>query len=456
MTKSKRNQRKRELTTRACHPDAAGIDIGAEELMVAVSAERAEDPVRAFSSFTGDLHALRDWLLECRIRTVAIESTGNYWVAIYQILEDAGLEVFLVQARHVKGVPGRKSDVCDAAWLQQLHCAGLLRKSFRPSKEIVPLRYLMRHRRTLIASGSSELQLMQKTLTEMNLHLHHVLSDLDGKSGQAIVEAILAGQRDPHRLAELCDRRCKTPRAQVEAAMEGDYREEYLFVLKQCYARWQAGRVALGELDAEITRSLETIGGVTEEPLPPAPSSQRRARKNTPAAPLVEESFRIYGVDLGEAPGVSAITMGVLISELGTGAQILEAFPSVARFCSWLGLCPDNRISGGRVLKAKTRAVANRVADALRMAAQSAAHSHCAIGDHARRMKARLGKAEGVTATAHKLARILYAMIATRTPYRADEARRLPAKAKANRVRNIKKQAAALGFKLTPLQKVPC
>ncbi len=344
MTKSKRNQRNRELTTRACHPDAAGIDIGAEELMEAVPADRAEDPVRAFSGFTGDLHALRDWLLECRVRTVAIESTGNYWVAIYQILEDAGLEVFLVQARHVKGVPGRKSDVCDAAWLKATPLCGA-------AAQVVPA---LEGDRAAALPDAPPPQPHRKRLERAAAHAE----DAHGDEPASPPRPQRPGRQEragdprshPRRAA-----RPPPPGGALRLPLQdparpgggGDgrrlYREECLFVLRQCYARWQAGRVALGELDAEITRSLETIGGVTEEPLPPAPSSQRRARKNTPAAPLVEESFPIYGVDLGAAPGVSAITMGVLISELGTGAQILEAFPSAARFCSWVPRQPDQR-----------------------------------------------------------------------------------------------------------------
>ena len=237
------------------HPDAAGIDVGAEELVAAVPPGRGEGPqVRTFSAFTAGLHALRDWLQACGIKTVAMESTGNYWLCACAILEEAGLEVCLVNARHVKGVPGKKTDVCDAAWLQQLHAAGLLRGSFRPQKEILPLRYLLRHRGDLVAQSGQQVQLMQKVLTEMNLHIHHVFSDVDGVSAQAIITAILGGERDAARLAALRDRRCRAPLDQIKAALVGDYRGEYLFVLQQCQTRWQQLQETIAQCDQEIAR----------------------------------------------------------------------------------------------------------------------------------------------------------------------------------------------------------
>lgn len=265
------------------HPDAAGIDIAAEELVAAVPPERCAACVRTFSSFTSGVLALRDWLLECGIRTVAIESTGNYWIATYSTLEDAGIEVYLVNARHVKGVPGKKTDVEDAQWLQQLHAAGLLKKSFRPSKEIVPLRYLMRHRGELIAEGARHLQHMQKVCNEMNLHIHHVFSDIDGVSAQRIISAILAGERDPAVLAAMRDTRCRTPLAKVKEALCGDYRAEYLFVLRQCQRRWEQVGEALAECDAQIAQLAAAVAGDAEGPAPPAPRLQRRAHKNSPA-----------------------------------------------------------------------------------------------------------------------------------------------------------------------------
>lgn len=332
------------------HPDAAGIDVGAEELVVAVPLGRGDSPhVRTFSAFTAGLHALRDWLLACQIKTVALESTGNYWLCATALLEDAGIEVCLVNARHVKGVPGKKTDVCDAAWLQQLHAAGLLRGSFRPQKEILPLRYLLRHRGDLVAQAGQQVQLMQKVLTEMNLHIHHVFSDVDGVSAQAIITAILAGERDAAKLAALRDHRCRAPRDKILAALEGDYRAEYLFVLQQCQTRWQQLGAAIAECDLEIAVRTAAISGVTDAPLPKAPAVQRRVQKNMPAdLPVYAEAHRLLGVDLSGVPGVSGGVLCTLLSELGTATHIRQKFRSAEAFASWLGLCPDNRISGGK------------------------------------------------------------------------------------------------------------
>ena len=288
------------------HPHAAGIDVGAKELVAAIAPGSLAGPqVRTFSAFTEGLLALRDWLLAAGTKTVAMESTGNYWLCVCALLEDAGIEVCLVNARHVKGVPGKKTDVCDALWLQQLHAAGLLRGSFRPRKEILPLRYLMRHRQDLIAQAGQQVQLMQKVLTEMNLHIHHVFSDVDGVSAQAIISAILAGERDADKLAKLRDRRCRSSLDKVKAALVGDYREEYLFVLRQCQQRWQQLCTALLECDRELAVRTAALTGVTNAPLPDAPATQRRVQKNMPLClPIYAEAHRLLGVDLSAVPGI--------------------------------------------------------------------------------------------------------------------------------------------------------
>jgi len=438
------------------HPDAAGIDIGAQELVAAVPAGRsAGGTVRSFSSFTSGVHALRDWLLECGIKTVAMESTGNYWITAYAVIEDAGIEVCLVNARHVKGVPGRKTDVQDAQWLQQLHAAGLLRKSFRPDKTIVPLRYLMRHRSEMVAEGTRQLHLIQKVLTEMNLHIQHVFSDIDGLSAQNIITAILAGERDPAKLAALRDHRCRSSQSKIIEALQGDYRAEYLFVLAQCQQRRQQISQSLLACDAQI--AVITAGITSEvcgEGAMPAPArkAQHHLQKNSLNLPIFAEGWRFYGVDLSTVPGVGSGLVGTFMSELGTGAQIQRAFLSANSFASWLGLCPDNRISGGKTLKAKTRKVVSRVATALRLCAHGLNNAQNKLGEYSRRMKARLGKAEGITATAHKLARILYAVITTRKVYDETQAFQQSVASKNRHLRNLQKQAAKLGFTLLPAQ----
>ncbi len=435
------------------HPDAAGIDVGAEELVVAVPADRGAGPVvRTFQSFTTDIQALVDWLKGCRIRTVAMESTGNYWVPAFEALEEAGVEVFLVNARHVKGVPGRKTDVCDAQWLQQLHAAGLLRKSFRPPLEVAALRYVMRHRLEWVQSAAHQLQHQQKVLTEMNLKLHHVFSDLDGQSALSIIEAILKGERDPAQLAELRDPRCRTPRATIEKALVGRYRPELLFVLRQSHEAWKQARQRIEEADQEIARLCARIGGPSPGPLPPARRPhQRRAHKNSVDMPIYEEAYRFFGVDLSQVDGVGSSLMLALMSEVGTREQLKKSFRSAEAFASWLGLCPDNRISGGRILKAKTRGVQSRLAAALRLGAHGLGHSKTKLGEFCRRMKGRLGKAEGITATAHKLARILYGVIVNQKPYCETEAFRLTTSSQKNRLKRLHNEAAAIGMQLVPI-----
>jgi transposase len=457
MSKRKRQSRKRAraveagqpVLNHATHLDAAGIDIGSTELVAALPPDRDAQPVRTFSAFTSGVHALRDWLLEHGIKTVAIESTGNYWITVYDVLAEAGIDVWLVNARAVKGVPGKKTDVCDAQWLQQLHAAGLLKKSHRPEKEIVPLRYLMRHRADLVAQAGQQVQLMQKVLTEMNLHIHHVFSDVDGVSAQAIITAILAGEREPQKLAALRDQRCRSREADILEALRGDFRPAYLFVLRQLQQRWQQLQASILECDAQIAELLRAVQIEAPGPLPEAPWQQRRTHKNMPVAvPIYDEAWRFFGVDLSVVPGIGGGLLGVLMSEVGTGPQLQAAFRHGGAFASWLALCPENRITGGRVLKAKTRKVSHRLADAFRLAAQSLSRSDGAMGQYCRRMKGRLGKAEGIVAVAHKLARIVYAMITTGQAYDEKEAFKVTPSARHKRLQNLQKQAAALGLQL--------
>lgn len=452
----------KDLLSQVRHPQAAGVDVGAEELVAAVPPVLGRPAVRSFSSFTPGVYALRDWLVECGIRTVALESTGNYWITLYAVLEEAGLEVCLVNARHAKGVPGKKTDVCDAQWLQQLHQAGLLRRSFRPTKEVAAFRYLMRHRSELIAEAARQLQRMQKVLTEMNLHLHHVFSDLDGQSAQRIVEAILAGERNPLRLAQLRDSRCRTPLAKVLEALQGDYREELLFVLRQGQQRRAQIAESIQECDGQLGRLCALVPQDEEDHGGPGAQGEQgetsaTARRTAPARhknsigfAVAEESWRFYGVDLCSVAGVGTSTVAVLMSEVGTRAQLLEAFPTAHAFASWLGLCPDTRKTGGKVIRSKTRRVQSRLPMALRMAAQALGRSQSELGHFTRRMRGRLGKAEGITATAHKLARILYAMIRSRTPYEEEKAFSLTPAKQARKLRNLTQQARKLGMQLVP------
>jgi transposase len=465
------------------HPDAAGIDLAATDCVVAVPPDRDSRPIRTFLLTTDGLRTLCDWLLQCRVKTVAVEATGNYWVPLYDILDEAGIEVWLCNARHAKGVPGHKSDVQDAEWLRQLHTAGLLRRSYRPDKEVRPLRYLLRHRASLVKSATRCEQHMQKVLNELNLRLHHVISDLTGATGTRILDAIEAGQRDPAILAKLKDPRCQASEAELIAALTGNYQSQYLFVLKQSRDEHRYIQKLIGELDAQLAGLMSALPAAPLRPVPPAkgdsvaastpaatpaktetrdaviergpmpkiPPAKAKLQRNTPEAPIWEEAWRVFGVDLSGLPGVSANVISVLMAEVGGAEHFKAHFSTSERFCSWLGLCPDNRVSGGKRLSAKTRKVSNRLAQVLRLGALAASYSESTLGDFARRMKARLGKAEGVTATAHKIARILYALITTGQAYDEAKAFAPSLRAKSNRLSRLNKQAKILGMQLVPI-----
>ena len=377
----------RVVTTPVLHPHAAGIDIGATELYVCVPLDRDPQPIRRFGTFTEDLLAVATWLQQCGVTTVAMESTGVYWIPLFQILETRGLEVCLVNARHVKNVPGRKTDVQDCQWLQYLHSVGLLRASFRPPETVCAVRSLLRHRDTLVQLAATHTQHMQKALTQMNLQLHHVLSDITGVTGLAILDAILAGERDPTVLASHRDRRIKASAATIAKALVGDYRPEHLFTLRQSVDAYRQYQRLIGECDREVQNRLAAFASTldpAQHPLPAAPASRRKTRGTSPVPgfDLRTELYRVLGTDLTQVPGLQTPTVHTLFAELGAD---LSPFPSGGHFASWLGLCPDNRISGGQVLSVKTRHVKHRVAYALRLAAQSLSRSQSVLGGFFRR-----------------------------------------------------------------------
>ncbi len=434
------------------HPHAAGIDIGANEIYVAVDPQRDQQPVRRFATFTEELHALADWLQRCGIDTVAMESTGVYWIPLYQILEERGMKVFLVNARHVKNVPGRKTDVGDCQWLQYLHAVGLLRASFRPSQEVCAIRTLWRHREGLVQLATEHTQHMHKALDQMNLQIHHVISDITGVTGLAIVDAILAGERDARELAKHRHPRIQASEETVIKALVGDYRKEHLFTLRQALASYRHYQQLILECDREMEQLLKQWKDPSEPPPPPLTTDTQAGKKrqgNGPYFAMREHLYRIFGVDLLQIPGVSAMVAGTLLAEIGSD---LSKFRSASAFASWLGLCPHNDISGGKILAAKTRRVKSRAAKALRLAAQALHRSQSALGAYYRRMRAKLGGPQAITATAHKLARIIYHLITTRQPYHEsiflqhDEAYRRRTTARLNA------QAKALGLRLVPIE----
>jgi len=430
------------------HAHAAGIDIGATAIQVAVPGDADPKPVRTFTTFTDDLHALRDWLHACGVRTVAMESTSVYWIPLFQILEAAGLEVCLVNARHCKNLPGRKTDVSDCQWLQYLHAVGLLRASFRPPEHICAVRALLRHRTTLVRYAADQVRHLHKALTQMNLQLQNVISDLTGVTGLAILEAILAGERDAQKLAALKDHRIKASRDTIARSLQGDWRPEHLFVLNQALATWQHYQRLITQCDQQIEQELARLEAKPPaHALPPPATSHRRAQRNEPRFDARAELHRLCGVDLTQVPGVQVNTALVLFTELGP--DFVERFPTAKCFASWLGLCPDNRITGGKVISVKTRDVKSRSAEALRLAAQSLWRAKNYLGDCFRRWKARLGTPKAITAMAHKLARILWHLIKHRTPYDPTVWQHAEEKLKLKKIQRLHQSAAALGFQLT-------
>jgi transposase len=431
--------------------DAAGIDIGATAIYVAVPPDRDSEPVRAFQTFTQDLMMLADWLQQCGIRTAAMESTGVYWIPLMQILESRGLEVYLVNARYAKNVPGRKTDVADCQWLQYLHSVGLLKGSFRPGADVCAVRTLLRHRESLVGLASQHVQHMQKALDQMNLQLHHVISDVTGTTGLAIIDAVLAGERDGQKLATLRDPRIRATAETIAKSLVGDYRPEHLFTLRQSVTLYRQYQAEIAVCEAEIqrfTKRLQSKVNPVEQPLPPAKDSVRKCKIMAPAQAisLRDEAYRVLGVDLTTIPGISVLHVQTILAEVGPD---LSRFPTAAAFSSWMGLCPDNNISGGKILRVGTRRVKNRLAGALRMAAQSLQGSPSALGEFYRRMRTKLGAPKAVTATAHKLARIIHHMLTTRESYDEGVFAQLET-AYLHRAENrLKAQARALGFTIS-------
>jgi transposase len=351
-----------------------------------------------------------------RYRKCRQESTGVYWIPFFQILEASDVEVFLVNARHVKNVPGRKSDVADCQWLQYLHSVGLLHASFRPEQAICAVRSILRHREGLVRMASMHVQHMQKALDQMNLQLHHVISDITGLTGTAIIEAILKGERDPAVLSKMRDGRIKATRQTIAAALVGDNRREHLFTVSQSLAGYRQCQQLIDECDDEIEQYLLALDSKIDATQAPLSKSKDRhkPRRNDMKFDLRSHLYRIFVVDLTEIPGVNALTARVLLAGIGPD---LSRFANVAAFASWLGLCPDNRISGGEILSVRTRMVKNRAALVLRLAAQSLHRSESYLGAYYRRMRAKLGTPKAITAAAHKLARVAYRLLTTRQSY---------------------------------------
>jgi transposase len=446
--KASREQQDWSLNLAVVHPNAAGIDIGNESHYVAVPPERDVNPVRQFACFTEDLRRMAEWLKSCRIDTVAMQSTGVYWLPVYEILAEAGLRVFLVNARHTKNLPGRKTDVQECQWLLQLHTFGLLNNSFRPPEEICMLRAYWRQRAQHVASASACIHRIQKVLTEMNVQLANVISDISGVTGMAILQAILKGERDRYKLAALADVRIQATREEIARSLEGNWRQELLFILQQELDLYQIYQQQIAECDTALQAHLQTLEDKIEPTSHlPRPKANKRAGDNAPTTfDLRGELYRISGADLTQIDGINVMNAQTIIAEVGVD---MSRFPSEAHFASFLGLCPDNQITGGKVLRRGTKRVQNRAATALRMAATSLWRSKTYLGAKFRRLRARLGAPKAITAMAHMLARLVYRMLRYGDQYVDKGMQFYEEKYRQHQIHSIEKKAKDLGLAVT-------
>jgi transposase len=439
-----------DLSLEVVHPDAAGIDIGNESHYVAVPPTRDTQPVRRFGCTTAELKAMAGWLKECGIRTVAMQSTGVYWIAVYDILEAADLEVYLVNARETKNLPGRKSDVQESQWLMKLHTYGLLRNSFRPPHEIRTMRTYWRQRNDLVRAAGRHIQRIQKALTQMNIQLANVLSDVSGMTGQAIIQAILAGERDPRKLAAFRDFRVKASEEQIARSLEGNWQEDLLFVLKQEQDGYEFCQKQMAECDRRLRQYLQQRENRSQGATLPEEKRKERLRKkkkgNVPGFDLRVELFRMTGTDLSQIDGIDVMTAMTILSEAGWD---MSKWETEDHFVSWLRLCPDNRISGDKIVGKGRLPTNNRVTLALKMAASTLRLSNTYLGAQFRRLKTKLGTPIAIKAMAAKLARLVYRMLRYGMQFVDRGAKFYEAQHRKQQISFLKWKAAKLGFKIT-------
>ncbi len=443
-----RKMQSAELSLEVVHADAAGIDVGNDAHYVAVPPSRDSQPVRRFGCTTAELREMAAWLKQCQIRTVAMQSTGVYWIALYDILEAAGLEVYLVNARETKNLPGRKSDVQEGQWLMKLHTYGLLRNSFRPPQEIRALRTYWRQRHDLIRSAGRHVQRMQKALTQMNVQLANVLSDVSGMTGQAIIQAILEGERDPQQLAAFRDRRVKASAEEIARSLEGNWQEDLLFTLKQEYDGYQFCQKQIVECDRQLKQYLQQGTDRSQgASIPEETRSWRRKKKrgNTPQFALREDLFRMTGTDLTQIDGIDVMTAATVISEAGYD---MSRWRTEDHFVSWLRLCPDNRVSGDRVIGKGRLPTNNRLTVAFKMAATSLRKSDSYLGAQFRRFRTRLGAPVAIKAMAAKLARLVYRMLHFGMQFVDRGATFYETQHRQREINTLKRKAANLGFQI--------
>jgi transposase len=441
------------------HAHAAGIDLHPSVHWVAVPPRSAPAPpadhppnlpphVRKFGTCTADLEALADWLAACHVTTVAMESTGIYWVTLFELLERRGFQVNLIDPRQTKHAPGRpKSDVLDCQWIQRLHSYGLLSASFRPDDQVVVLRGYLRQRLMLLEYGSCHIQHMQKALELMNVKLTEAVRDITGVTGMAIIKAILRGQRNPLELAELRDPRCKKTEAELARALYGNWRAEHLFALEQAVALYETYQRLLRECDRELEAVLQSFADKSgRRQVPPR---KRLRQKNEPSFAVAKLLQHMTGVNLLVIEGISDITALVVLSEIGFD---MSKWPTEKHFTSWLGLCPQHRGTGGKIRSRRVRRGANRAARALRMAAQGCHHAKNALGAFYRRIQVRAGGPKAVLATARKLAERIYRLLKYGEEYVRQGIDEYEAHYRARLVKGLARKARELGFALVPQQ----
>ena len=432
------------------HPHAAGIDVGNNAHYVAVRPDRDQEPVRRFECFTADVHGMADWLQSCGAKSVAMQSTGVYWIPLYEILEERGFDVYLVNARHTKNLPGRKSDVQESQWLLKLHTYGLLNNSFQPVSEIRVLRTYWRQRGEHVRGAATCIQRMQKALTQMNVQLANVISDISGLTGQAIVRAIVAGERDTRKLAALSHPRIQASREEIAKSLEGNWRAELVFVLQQEVEMYDTYQKRIIECDQQLQKQLANLTVVTPpgKGQPQKPKSKPPAAKNAPRFDLSSELQRVTGVDLTRIDGIDVMVAETLISEVGLD---MSRWKTESHFASWLGLCPDNRITGDRVVARGTRRVVNRAATALRQAANTLIRSRSYLGAQYRRFRTKLGAPKAVTAMAHRLARLVYRMLKYGQAYVDKGTEYYEERFRQQQIQLLRKRAAKLGLQLAEI-----
>lgn len=448
--KQKNRPRNKQVDWKALdivHPDAAGIDIGGSEHWVAISPDRDEHPIRCFDCFTADLQELADWLIAKGVRSVALQSTGVYWIPVFEVLQQRGLEVYLVNARHTKNLPGRKSDIEECQWLLKLHTFGLLNNSFQPTDEIRITRTLWRQRGGLAEQARSTIQRIQKVLTEMNVQLSNVLSDVSGASGMAIIHGILKGERDARVLAALADAQVKASKEVIAKSLEGNWRQELLFVLAQEMELYGVYQDKIAECDRQLQTQLRTMApkvDLESNPLGPRPKG-KRAQGNAPKFDLRTELYRLTGVDWTQVNGIDVTVAQSVIAETGVD---LSPFPSEGNFTSWMGLCPANDSSSGRVIRKSTPHVASRAATAFRQAASSLIRSQSYLGAQYRRLRTRLGAPKAITAMARKLACLFYRLLTYGQQYVDKGMQFYEEKYRDQQIKSVTRRAQQLGLQV--------